>query len=798
MSDTRTVHVFIGAPAVLRGAQVNPIAESAQTWKEQRFVFEKQQSCLQLHWAIKGTKQPDAAGCHLVHVGSANPQFVKDSNENHGNTSGHSHVLSTVTEGEQCGTTKNVSNLPFIPQCDHKTSNLEKCPDLQNSSLKDYLETSFPNTQKQHSKFETSSTNSSTSANTEFLTVLTCSQTAVYGNEDIYEQGRGIFEDTKMLHTDGDCTFPFDSIVSDENPAVHRMFQKDGEEYSNSSLELFTPVSDHAHMSCRQDINFQKETKSPELKRNNLSENVRMAVYKRQRVSKPFQNCSQSFHKKQNNTKKVKHSDESDIYVPGELQHRVQLTLKSSNPFFLLKHCFDKTKRYNVLVTVVHPCYLKEIQIKTGSSVGSLIPLASIVVLDQSEIERKVLLWRSAAFWTLALHPGDIIMLTDLMVHTDRWNDETLLQSTSRTQLSNLGNCFLLSKESSNFVDCIAVQELVKHISVSHHHLLNIQPKKIQNLNSIPYVMLDKLQPEIMVHSVLKVCGISHLIEYVYHYKGQRQNKVILTVEEVKRHTSIMVLWGASISWCAQIQPKKNHIWDFKYLYTRQNPISGDIELHTTPWSTCECLFNDDQKAVDFKKRYSHHEKSLIKQMDLLALLEDKHSGEIQVKAGISEFEFPIPGQKSIFMDYKTPLYEIVSSLNAITYSGCGKCRRELKTDENNVYEQCFLCLPYNSVKTFYRPALMTVLSGTCEIYVSVPSDVLEKIFLNITANSLDQIVSYRTTLTYGVIVADLCHALLAKTGECYLLNIRSNFSLDENSVPLHQNFYLLDFHLEI
>ncbi|MEE6523031.1 hypothetical protein FKM82_021743, partial [Ascaphus truei] len=147
------------------------------------------------------------------------------------------------------------------------------------------------------------------------------------------------------------------------------------------------------------------------------------------------------------------------------------------------------------------------------------------------------------------------------------------------------------------------------------------------------------------------------------------------------------------------------HVWDFRHLFARRNSISGDIELHTTPWSSYECLFDDDRRAVDFKERYHRNDGPPTKEMDIQTLLEEKCSGQIQVKAHITELEFPNAGcqNQRILLDQGTTLSDILASLPAIVYSGCGKCRRELKTDGNQVYDQCLPCLPFNQVKMFYR-----------------------------------------------------------------------------------------------
>lgn len=52
------------------------------------------------------------------------------------------------------------------------------------------------------------------------------------------------------------------------------------------------------------------------------------------------------------------------------------------------------------------------LQVKHGPAAGTFIPLTTIVVTDQSDVQMKVVLWRRAAFWTLTVTPGDILLIT--------------------------------------------------------------------------------------------------------------------------------------------------------------------------------------------------------------------------------------------------------------------------------------------------------------------------------------------------------------------------------------------------
>lgn len=87
-------------------------------------------------------------------------------------------------------------------------------------------------------------------------------------------------------------------------------------------------------------------------------------------------------------------------------------------PTTLLSRCSTHGVNYSILVAVVHPCHLKEIKVKSGASAGSCVPMASVIVTDQSGVEMKVVLWRTAAFWALTVYPGDVLLITGEMYLT--------------------------------------------------------------------------------------------------------------------------------------------------------------------------------------------------------------------------------------------------------------------------------------------------------------------------------------------------------------------------------------------
>ncbi|XP_072679984.1 shieldin complex subunit 2 isoform X4 [Canis lupus baileyi] len=376
----------------------------------------------------------------------------------------------------------------------------------------------------------------------------------------------------------------------------------------------------------------------------------------------------------------------------------------------LIKNCDSKSRKYNCLVMVLSPCHVKEINIKSGPNSGCKVPLATIAVTDQSGIKKKVSLWRTAAFWALTVFPGDIILLTDVTVHEDHWVGETILQSTFTSQLLNLGSYSSVQPEDySGIVNGVVLQDLLAYVSSEHSYLRDLPQRQPQKMNSIEFVELERLQPDILVHAVLRVVDITVLTEALYSYRGQKQKKVMLTVEQVQGQHYVLVLWGPGAAWYPQLQRKK-------------------------------------------------------------------------------------AGQK-IALNARSSLRNILSSLPDMVYTGCAKCGLELETDKNKIYKQCYSCLPFTMKKLYYRPAVMTVADGGCNVGIRVGSQLMEKMLLNIPPDWLRRVIAPWAEVTYGAVAADLLHSLLAAGAAPWLLQVHSLFVLDDNSCPLQQECSLLDFH---
>ncbi|XP_030059159.1 LOW QUALITY PROTEIN: shieldin complex subunit 2 [Microcaecilia unicolor] len=854
MAKDIQIHIFWGAPTITAHQEEQcPSASNTETWRESHIVYDEQffqlgadkcktnsddkqetlklmGTCISEHCSVACGSEAGFTDLHKTSVTNqeSHPQY-RPLYEAHTDV----HYGIDIAEKDDkhienyCA---DISVLVSSTKTHIQPISLEQNNDpshhfnILHESLGQYLETCFHDRSKRQKgpKGLECVCLEELSADAEFLSIMTATQVAVQGKGQFKEQGNNQDDDSQAEsfteHT-GACSKSFQS--SKFFLGTHLVEHELCKETSNS-LELFSPVSMETAHNCEmlhsvktRDCLECAESSSCHLSR--PSEELQNEIHiepwtsdvlctqltkssldtsKRVRVPEEVADHSSTENQKESKRAKQVHSP-TMCGLKKDLKEMLafQKFIKKS---VLLRDCCCKSQKYTVLVTVLHSWHIKEIQIKSGPQAGTKVPLATIIVFDQSEVERKVVLWRTAAYWSLTVFPGDIICLSDVTVYEDSWYGEIMLQSSFGSQLFNLGCCSSLHRKK---LDITAIRDLLAYVSSKHSYLLDLPERQPQSLEHVQHVHLSQLQPDILVHSVLKIMNIIVLTESIYLYNGQKQRKIVLTVEQVKGQHYTLVLWGTATAWGNQIQRRKDHLWEFRNIYSQRNSLSGEIELHTTPWSSCECIFDDDKRAIDFKAQYQKHKVSPMEEViGIAALLEKKFSGEIQVHAHLAELQFimPAPQNRQLVLDSNTPLELILSSLPAITYSGCGVCGSELKTDENKIYLQCFSCLPVNQVKTYYRPALLTAVDGEQVIQIHVPSEIIQKIFLNIPPDWLNRTIVSSSEVTYAMIVADLCHSLLTNTKDIYRLKIQSLFVLDENSIPIHQDFHLLDFYQDL
>ncbi|KAM9847975.1 shieldin complex subunit 2 [Aulostomus maculatus] len=516
--------------------------------------------------------------------------------------------------------------------------------------------------------------------------------------------------------------------------------------------------------------------------------------------------CSQEVEQQES-----KKASESPTTSPDFKKARTEATVLDSNattglqgPTTLLVCCDKPGVRYQVLVAVVHPCHVKEIKVKSGPTAGTLVPLASIVVTDQSGVEMKVVMWRRAAFWTLTVNPGDILLITGLQLIEDQWRGETLLQSTFSSKLLNLGQMTgSASPPALHHVHAHALNSLCGFLREWRPLLASLPLRLPQDLTCLPYVTLRSLRVNTLVHALLRVrhvhIGTAWRREAESRCRSALQQQAVVTVEQPDGQQGVLLLWGAAYDWLRRFNRDKAAVWNIRVLLVRQSSSSDVPELHSTPWSSARPLDATDRRAQDFLRRervVTGNSSSL--ELDLDTLLSQKYTGDVELRVQVFAFRFqdtpPSQNAQHLVLDSSTSPACILAALSGdITYTGCGCCTAELDTDANGIYNPCYPCLPHTAVRRYFRPGVLTVGgSGNSRACVQVPPVPLQKI-LNAPPDKLRRSSAPGSDVKHIQVAAERIQTLLVLPRKTFAITVRSLFLCDENSVPVTQDFTLLD-----
>lgn len=477
----------------------------------------------------------------------------------------------------------------------------------------------------------------------------------------------------------------------------------------------------------------------------------------------------------------------------------------SWGPTTVLTRCSQQGALYTVLVAVVHPCHLKEVKLRSGPAAGSSVPLASIVVTDQSGLELKVALWRRAAFWVLTVCPGDVLLITGLRASEDRWRGETVLQSTFGSKLLNLGRISASDRPLVRQVSTHSLRSLCCFLR-ERRPLLAVAAAAPppQDLRRLPYATLRTLRVNTLVHALLRIThthlGTAWRTEAESRSRSAVQTKAVLTVEQPGvQQGALLLLWGPAVDWLPGFSRDKAAIWDFRCLLVADGGTSGVPELHSTPWSSVRPLEPCSRRAQDFLRPAGSEEGGGGLELDVDTLLSQKYSGIVQLSVQIVTFRFldPLPSHDAplqLTMDSSTPLDAIAAVLGGdVAFSGCGRCSAELDTDLNGIYVACYACLPHTSVRRYYRPAVLTVSQqGSRQVMVQVPPGPLQKI-LQAPPDQLHRSSAPGSEVSHLQVAAQRIQSLLSLPRRSVTLTVRSHFLCDENSVTINQDLTLLD-----
>ncbi|XP_034040883.1 shieldin complex subunit 2 [Thalassophryne amazonica] len=785
MCERHKVHVFLGAPRVASEAVADAVCPSAG-W-----------TCLQLCWQ-DGRLQPAAEKLGgRVRSGKEGTDWRSTEDDPHQDSSTPKPGQSRESSGDRgppVGSEhKCISEDVFCSEGhrhgggeESRTINKDQC----SASLHEYLDTCFPAQKPETGPHEPEASPDQSqqpsfpavhlSVQSQYLATWTLSQALILRS---CCNSQSETSPEKTLQTSSKCPQPS---------------QPD----SSSTPELFSPAAPNQSPGTTQPGSaelFSQPTMTPLVReRGSVLQRTVDGMLCSQGVDQQEQagaepnktSTANESHSLSPNCKKARmsadHQAEASADTSGDAA-----AARFRDPTTRLVKCDQPGGQHSVLVVVVHPCHLKEVRVKSGPCARSLVPLASIVVTDQSGVEMKVVLWRRAAFWVLTVGPGDILLITALQVKEDRWRGEMLLQSTCSSKLLHLGQITAsTSPPVPRHVSPSSLNSLCVFLREKRPLLVSLPLRTPQDLSRLPYAPLRSLQVSTLVHALLCVTS-SHLST------EPDCRSAVLSVEQPGCQQGALLLWGSAVDWLLRFRDRAA-VWDFRFLLVREGLTSDLPELHSTPWSSVRPVDPADPRMQKFVRLpFVGPGGGVSLDLDLDTLLSQKYSGEVELKVQVTTFQFQYasPSQNAPWqvLDGFTPLSAILVVLSSdVTYTGCGRCSAELGTDANGIYVPCYPCLPCTAVRCYYRPAVLTVSGRGSQVRVQVPPVPLQKI-LDAAPDKLLRSSGPGSEVRLILVAAERIQTLLALPRKTFTITIQSHFLCDENSIPLSQEFTLLD-----
>ncbi|XP_077469942.1 shieldin complex subunit 2 isoform X2 [Stigmatopora argus] len=458
----------------------------------------------------------------------------------------------------------------------------------------------------------------------------------------------------------------------------------------------------------------------------------------------------------------------------------------------LLAQCTQGARSYGVLVAVVHPCQVKEIQVRRGPWAGSRVPLATLVVTDQSGVDATVLLWRRSAYRALSVGAGDVLFLTGLRPSEDAWTGEKVLQTTFASKLLHLGHVSAPAcPPGTGRVDATSVAALCRFLGERRPSLLAAPPRPPQDPTGPAYAPRWARAVNSLVHALLRVkdayVSTEWRAEAESGHRSALERHAVASAEGAGGQRGALVLRGSALDWLPRFRRHPDAVWDVRFLLVRDGRDWRVPELHATYWSAARPLDPADPRLGPFLRDAGG---AGAVEMDVDTLLSQKYSGEVALKVRVLTFGFRSSRRTARpSLDVRTSLTAAAAALSDdTTYSGCGRCAAELESDANGIYRPCYPCLPASLVRRYYRPAALTVRRRDGErVRVEVPAVGVEKI-LDVAPEQLLK--------DSGAGVRAATERLrLVLSGES-TVSVRSHFVCDENGAPVSQELTLLDLQL--
>eukprot|EP01137_Pigoraptor_chileana_P022854 Opistho-2@88246 len=356
------------------------------------------------------------------------------------------------------------------------------------------------------------------------------------------------------------------------------------------------------------------------------------------------------------------------------------------------------------IVTVVFgvlqfsPCHTVVLR-KTSESV----PVASLLVGDNTKGYVRIVLWRSAAAWVERLSPGCVVRAAGVLVRT--WRGAISCSSTSRTCLSLLYDPRVHGRP-SHFL----TQRPSPRVRLIIEWLLAVHAHCFAAVDGVPAFSADNRGGRVTgagPHSpfVAMTCMRDGVICSLLPCHALAASSSAVLLGDGRGSSVLLRLAPAESHWVATVASRpRSAVWEVRDVLPRQTRHGTTIVLVTTCTSQ---LFARQGKGKDVNV-------CIMSEPRCYGTLCDVGGQTTMVSARIMAIEFLSPsGGIALRISGSTGCPSTTDIRNYAVYIGCSRCRLPSTPDASGIHMPCVRCIrdachagkPNGGCSWMYRPA---------------------------------------------------------------------------------------------
>nr|CAB3266057.1 shieldin complex subunit 2 [Phallusia mammillata] len=247
----------------------------------------------------------------------------------------------------------------------------------------------------------------------------------------------------------------------------------------------------------------------------------------------------------------------------------------------------------NFIVSVVNRFPVKEIWLK---SQACWIAVCVIMLMDYNGLSCRLTLWREKCKYSLNMCFGDILFLNKISVKQSF--DDIVMCMTAESKMINLGCAKSLLQASLHGNLCEkfmcnvtkTAKSFLEHYPLCTHSMIRNFLCDGNPLTNVSNNLRDALHPGRSVNVTVYIMGVKQ------SKFTDKKGPILIYVSNDATTVNLqpLLLHGSATQWVKKLRQFHIYKWHFTNLICCDHQETGRIEMHTTVFSSADCLFDSE------------------------------------------------------------------------------------------------------------------------------------------------------------------------------------------------------------